>query len=150
MSPQGPDTLDPTVRLTQDWVDELADRLGWSSRRATLLLLRTVLTELRARLPPGDMARLSGHLPLLLRGMFYEGWHPATPQVRDSASDGFERAVEARLGPLRGWRGQAEIAAVFSMLTVRLPSAEVRRLRRALPQTTRDFWPPDTRTPPHR
>jgi uncharacterized protein (DUF2267 family) len=126
MSVQGSEIDDPTVRLTQDWVEELRDRLGWASNRDAMRLMRAVLVELRDRLPPAQVADLGQRMPLLIRGMYYDGWHPARPRVLDPGRAAFDRAVAARLGRIDGYRGAGDIDAVLAMLANRtgpLPDA---------------------------
>lgn len=44
--------------------------------------LRRVLRALRDRLPPEEASHLASELPMLLEGVFYEGWRPASTPVR--------------------------------------------------------------------
>ena len=136
--------IDHTLQLTHEWVAELRDRLGWTSSRDAMRLMRTVLTELRDRLPHAEAADLAARMPLLIRGMYYEGWQPARTPIPERAGEGFEVAVEARLGRLDGYRGRADIEAVFATLANRMGEGEMARARRALPRAVRDLWPPET------
>ncbi|GGX66057.1 hypothetical protein GCM10007385_39070 [Tateyamaria omphalii] len=56
MSSQGLEAIDQTVHLTHEWINELSERVGYSSKRSTLRLLRAVLHILRDRLPQDEMA----------------------------------------------------------------------------------------------
>lgn len=144
MSVQDLGGIDHTIQLTRDWLNELRERLGWPSRRDATRLMRAVLCELRDRLPHAEAADLSAEMPLLIRGMFYEGWNPARPPVVDGSAEAFEAAVAARLGRLERYRGLTDIAAVFAVLANRLSVQELRQARRALPRALRDLWPPET------
>jgi uncharacterized protein (DUF2267 family) len=61
----------------QEWVNDLAEDLGWDERRA-YHLLRQVLPTLRDWLQPEEMADLAAQLPVLIRGIFFEAGGPAT------------------------------------------------------------------------
>ncbi len=141
MSAQNLEVLDHTLQLTHEWINELRDRLDWSSSRDALRLMRTVLTEIRDRIPHEEAAQLSAQMPLLIRGMFFEGWQPAKTPIEDRDADTFRRAVEARLGHVAGYRGEADIAAVFATLANRVSEGELRQVRHALPRAIRAFWP---------
>lgn len=144
MSAQQRESIDHTVQLTHEWIGELRERLSWSSSRDAMRLMRSVLTELRDRLPHDEVADLAAQMPLLVRGMYYEGWRPAQTPIKDRSAEGFERAVAQRLGRVHGYRGRADIAAVFAMLANRMTEGELRRARRALPHAVRDLWHAET------
>lgn len=144
MSAQDLEVIDHTVQLTHEWVGELRDRLGWSSSRDAMRLMRAVLAELRDRLPHAEVADLAAQMPLLVRGMYYEGWQPARTPVEDRSAETFEAAVAARMGQVDHYRGRADIAAVFAMLSNRMTEGELRHARRALPRAVRGLWPPET------
>lgn len=143
MSAQHLEVLDHTLQLTHEWIDELRDRLDWPSSRDALRLMRCVLTEIRDRIPHDEAAQLSAQMPLLIRGMFFEGWQPAKTPIADRDADTFRRAVEEKLGGVVGWRGEADIAAVFATLANRVSEGELRQVRHALPRPIRAFWPAD-------
>ena len=52
MSAQGLEVIDHTVQLTHEWINEVRDRLGWSSSRDAMRLLRVTLVQLRDHLGP--------------------------------------------------------------------------------------------------
>ncbi|WP_298432438.1 DUF2267 domain-containing protein [uncultured Jannaschia sp.] len=143
MCAQRLEVLDHTIQLTHEWIDELRDRLDWSSSRDALRLMRTVLTAIRDRIPHAEVAQLSAQMPLLIRGMFFEGWTPARTPIKDRDAATFRNAIEAKLGDVQGYRGEADIAAVFATLANRVSEGELRQVRHALPRAIRGFWPPD-------
>ncbi|WP_254694304.1 DUF2267 domain-containing protein [Sulfitobacter sp. SK012] len=59
--------------MTHEWINELTERLGWSSKRSTLCLLRITLRHVRDHLLVDELAQLSARLPLLIRGFFFVG-----------------------------------------------------------------------------
>jgi uncharacterized protein (DUF2267 family) len=92
MSAKGLEVIDHTVQLTHEWINELADRLDWRSQRDALRLLRVTLHQIRDHLLVDEVAQLAAQLPLLIRGMFFEGCVPKnTPEkqrhIQDCISD---------------------------------------------------------------
>ena len=59
----------------QQWVNELAEDLDWQEGRA-YRLLRSVLHALRDWLSMEETADLSAQLPVLIRGILFDGWKP--------------------------------------------------------------------------
>jgi uncharacterized protein (DUF2267 family) len=77
MSATGLDVFDQTLQKTNIWLKEIMDDLGPDRQRA-YHALRAVLHTLRDRLTVEEAAHLSAQLPLLVRGIYFEGWHPRT------------------------------------------------------------------------
>jgi uncharacterized protein (DUF2267 family) len=70
--------IDETVLKTRLWLREISDALGTGDdRHPAYLALRAVLHALRDRLSTDQAAQFAAQLPLLVRGIYYEGWDPA-------------------------------------------------------------------------
>lgn len=73
--------IDRTVAKTNEWLVRLCRELGIDDRQRAYGALRAVLHALRDRIGPEVSVHLAAQLPLLVRGIFYEGWDPgSTPQ----------------------------------------------------------------------
>lgn len=141
MSTQGLEIIDHTAQTAHEWVNELAARLDWSSKRSALRLLRTVLREVRDHLLVDELAQFSAQLPLLIRGMLFEGWVPKRTPVKNRSAAGFLRGVEHQLGDCDEYRGSEDLKYVFELLNNRLSRGEIEDVRASLPQDIRAFWP---------
>jgi uncharacterized protein (DUF2267 family) len=75
MSESGVAALDHTIQETNIWLKELAERLHLQDRHHAYAALRAVLHALRDRLTPETAVHLGAQLPMLVRGLYYEGWH---------------------------------------------------------------------------
>ncbi len=141
MSAQGLEVIDHTVQLTHEWINELRERLDWTSSRDALRLLRITMTQIRDHLGHEEVAQFSAQMPLLIRGMFFEGWQPAQTPVRDRQLSHFVNAIASEVSEVLEWRGQQDIQAVFKMLDNRISEGEVADVKAGLPKSIRDFWP---------
>ena len=72
----GLDVFDTTVHKTHVWLNDIMQELGWEDRHKAYLGLRTTLHALRDRLTVEETAQLAAQLPMLIRGLYYEGWDP--------------------------------------------------------------------------
>jgi uncharacterized protein (DUF2267 family) len=73
--------IERTVSKTNEWLERLCREMDNDDRQHAYVLLRAVLHTLRDRIGPEVSVHLAAQLPLLVRGIFYEGWDPgATPQ----------------------------------------------------------------------
>jgi anti-anti-sigma factor len=62
--------------------------MGWEDRHLAYHALRTVLQALRDWLPVDEAAALGAQLPLLIRGFYYEHWHPHGKPVKGRKESG--------------------------------------------------------------
>ena len=64
MSDQGLQVIDRAEQVAHEWVNELSERLDWSSKRSALRMMRVTLHNVRDHLLPDELAQLSAQLPL--------------------------------------------------------------------------------------
>ena len=76
MSTQHLEILETTVQRTHQWIGSLAEAAHLDNHTA-YQALRAVLQTLRDRLPAPEAAHFAAQLPLLIRGIFYEGYRPS-------------------------------------------------------------------------
>lgn len=116
-------TLDIAPQVVAEWLNALCEDLGWSDRERAYRLLRETLHALRDNLSADQGADLATQLPILLRGLYYEGWDPlATPShPRDKRS--FLERVDAGFEKAPLENTERAVAAVFALLQCRM-SAE--------------------------
>lgn len=72
------DVIDATLQKTISLLNDICVEFGWPEERRfqAYKALRTVLHEIRDRLPITESAHLAAQLPMLVRGLYYEGWKP--------------------------------------------------------------------------
>lgn len=141
MSAQGLEVIDHTVELTHQWVNELAERLDWTSARDTLRLMRVTLHAIRDHLNVNESAQFAAQMPLLIRGMYYEGWVPKETPVKQRHVSAFLTDIEAKVGDVRDYRGPEDIECVFKLINSKISRGEVEDIRANLPQEIRGLWP---------
>lgn len=140
MTTQGLQVIDHTVQVTHEWINELTGRLDWGSKRSALRLLRSTLQLVRDHLLVDEMAHLSAQLPLLVRGMFFEGWVPGRTPIRARQTAEFTAAIDAAMGDSEEYRGEPDIICVFDLLNAHLSPGEVADVRANLPEGIRTLW----------
>src|SRR3712207_3941320 len=102
MSATGLAVFDTTLQKTNGWLNAIMEELGWGDRRRAYLALRGTLHALRDYLVVDEAAQRAAQLPLLVRGLYYEGWDPARVPVEGRGREDFLGRVAAafeRAGP---------------------------------------------------
>lgn len=132
MVKQDLDVIDHTVAKTYDWLRVVSERVGLEDNHDAYQALRAVLHALRDRVEPNVAAHFSAQLPLLLRGIFYEGGDPAKTPIRLSLAEFLERVEnEANLKGMSAAQDAAR--AVLSVCWDELGEGTMEHLISVLP-----------------
>jgi uncharacterized protein (DUF2267 family) len=139
MAATGLDAFDKTLQTTNIWLDELMEQLG-PNRRLAWHVLGAVLHALRDRVPVELAAHLGAQLPLLVRGHYYDQWHPASQPQRLRTLDEFMARVAMELQDTRSVDVEDATRAVFRTLAHHVDPGQVTKIVDALPEPVREFW----------
>lgn len=135
-------TFTQAAQQAQQWVNELSDDLDWTDARA-YRLLRSVLHALRDWLPQDEMLDLSAQLPVLIRGIWFEGWKPRETPVWDRSKEEFVARIEEAFRDDGLDDPDEAIAAVFSLLDRHVSQGEIEEVRNSMKKSLRALWPAD-------
>ncbi|MBX9943629.1 MAG: DUF2267 domain-containing protein [Reyranella sp.] len=141
MSATGLDVFDKTLHETNHWLKLMAGELGTDSRRAAFGALRGTLHALRDRIGPENAVHLGAQLPMLLRGAYYEGWHPAGTPTRERHLEDFIEHVAAELPRGSDTEAGEAARASFAVMSRCLDRGEMLKLRQILPHEALNLWP---------
>ena len=96
MSMTGLEVFDETIHKTNTWLKEIGEVLG-PDRHRSYQALRAVLHCLRDRLTVDEAAHLADQLPMLVRGIYYEAWHPAGKPDKIRSRNKFLTGITTRI-----------------------------------------------------
>ncbi len=132
--------FETTLDVTNAWIDDLLERLEWEEPYRAYHALRAVLHALRDRLPVEQAAALAAQLPMLVRGFYYEGWHPHGKPLKERHKEAFLAHVRAAFR--NGGCPDAErvTRAVFGVLAKHVSPGEVEAVKSCLPGELRALW----------
>jgi len=138
----GLDTFDKTVQESNLWLKDVMERLNTCDRRHAYSTMRAVLHALRDRIGPENAAHLGAQLPMLLRGLFYEGWDPTGKPTKERHESAFLAHIAREL-PRAAGPGEIEqgALAVLDVLSKHIDRGAAVKLVAILPQDLRRFWP---------
>jgi uncharacterized protein (DUF2267 family) len=141
MSAADLDVFDKTLQESNHWVKLMMGELGTDDRRAAFGALRGTLHALRDRIGPENAVHFGAQLPMLLRGAYYEGWHPAKTPTRERHLEDFIEHVAAEMPRGNPTEAGEAARASFAVLSRCLDRGEMRKLRHILPHEALNLWP---------
>ena len=131
--------FDRSIHETNTWLHDISEALGDPRSSVAYHALRGTLFALRDRLPPAEVFDLSAQLPLLIRGVFFEGYRPHGKPEKYHR-DAFLERVQAELDRAGGANVTAAVRAVFRVLEQHVGAGEIEDVREALPRDIRALW----------
>jgi len=137
----GLDTFDKTVQESNLWLKDIMDRLDTTDRHHAYSSLRAVLHALRDRIGAESGAHLGAQLPMLLRGLYYEGWDPTDKPTKERHEEAFLAHIARELP--RAEEGEVEQGArtVLDVLSKHIDPGAAVKIAAMFPQDLRKFWP---------
>lgn len=147
MSSTGLDVFDRTLQETNIWLKDVMGAMGAPDesqdeqlRQRAYQALRSVLVTLRDRIPADLAASLGAQMPLLVRGIYYEGYRPSDqPDAFRNQGEFAKRVQEySQNHPIDP---QEAMRAVFTTLENQLTDGVNEKVFQALPEEARTLWP---------
>ncbi len=125
MAEQFQSAVESSVDKTNLILKDIEQAYGWpkAQRNQSFAALRTVLHLLRDRMPVTESVEFSAQLPMLVRGIYFDGWQPQNVPIKLNRDDflyevrqgfpydvegGPERVVQVVLDTLRRHITQGE------------------------------------------
>lgn len=141
MSATGLSTFDETLQLSNQWLNELMHAVDWDEKRRTYRLLRATLHALRDRLPAHEAVQLGAQLPMLIRGLYYDGWRLKDSPPAERTRKAFLGHIEAVFEQDPNADTEALVREVFNLLARKISKGEIDDVEHALPAEVRALWP---------
>lgn len=139
MSTTGVQAFDHTISTAIPWINDISQSLGWDDRDRAYRALRAVLHALRDRLGIHEVTHLGAQLPLILRGMYYDGWH-ADKTPHKMHLDEFLAQIDRDLFRDEIDEPEQICREVFAALRKHVSAGEIEKLKSVLPKDLRDLW----------
>ncbi len=138
--------FDSTVHTTNHWLNEIMARLHWHDHQRAYHALRAVLHALRDRLPVNHAAAFGAQLPMLVRGIYYEGWIPNRTPVKERKKADFVYHIREAFRDASEIDAEAVTRAVLDVIAKHISAGEVERIKLTLPHEIRELWESEMQT----
>jgi uncharacterized protein (DUF2267 family) len=133
------------VQQIQEWLKELRDNADLADEAEALSVLRSVLHQLRDRLTPAEAIELGAQLPVIVRGIYYEGWRPSQTPEKVRSKQKFLDEVMLKMLPRR-LNPEVAVKDVFALIAHHCDPGEVGDVIGQLPSDIKELWPQTART----
>ena len=141
MSATGLSTFDETVQLSNLWLNELMRAVNWNDKYRAYRLLRATLHALRDRLTAHEAVQFGARLPMLIRGLYYDGWHLRDTAPSERTKRAFLSHIEAAFRQDPNEDTEALVKEVFTLLARKISRGEIDDVKHVLPSDVRALWP---------
>ena len=116
-----------------EWVKDMMTFLDTEDPERALHALRAGLHALRDRLTVEEAAQLSAQMPMLIKGLFFENWHPAGKPLRIRTQHEFLALVVENYGPHSDDYADDIVRSVFRVLQKHVSQGELTNIAMSLP-----------------
>ncbi len=131
--------FDKVIPPADAWVKEMMTELGTQDPDKALHALRAGLHALRDRLTVEAAAHLSSQLPLVIRGLFLEGWEPSHKPLRIRHEREFLDLIREKYAPRNDVAPKDIIRAAFHVLRRHTTRGEMDKVIVSLPHELLDL-----------
>ena len=135
-----PATIAHAVQQTQEWLKELRDNAGLEDEATALSVLRAVLHQLRDRLSVEEAVDLAAQFPIIVRGIYFEGWQLARAPQKVHTKQKFLDQVTLKLLPHQ-IPPEPAVRTVFALLAHHCDPGEISDVISQMPSELKELWP---------
>lgn len=136
------DVFDGTLQKTQIWLNDIMAELDWHEQpHKAYFALRTVIHALRDRLTVEEAIQLGAQLPMLVRGLYYEGWTLKHKPHKERHKEDFVAHVKDAFKDDYTARPESIVRAVFKTLARHTTEGEIKDIKNILPKALHELWP---------
>ena len=137
----GHHNFDHTVHEGNLWLRKVAERLHFDDERHAYSALRASLHALRDRLSPENAVHLAAQMPMVVRGLFFEGWKMSQTPSKEDSVDAFCAHLAGYLPPKFPMDAKTVATGVFEVLWTELDVGEITKVVDRMPAALKSLWP---------
>jgi uncharacterized protein (DUF2267 family) len=131
----------PSLQKAGEWMADVQQELGTADAQSAYRCLRGTLHALRDQLIPTEASDLAAQLPMLIRGLYFEGYRPTEAPDRIRSCEVFLDRVSRELVASNDPDPAEAAQAIFSVIQNHVTAGEVRDVVGMLPAEIQCLWP---------
>lgn len=135
-----PSIFEKTAQKSQHWIEDIKMELGTTDDERAYLALRTVLHSLRNHLQINEAIHLGAELPMLIRGLYFEGWNPKEKPIKEKSKEEYLEYFKKYFFNQPEQEIEKILGSVFKVLEKRISAGEINDVKSNLPKHVRNLW----------
>jgi uncharacterized protein (DUF2267 family) len=140
MPSQSLSTVNHAPQVVAEWVNLLCEDLDWDDQGRAYMLLRETLHAVRDYLTVDEAVDLSAQLPVLIRGIYFDGWVPARCPAHPRSKEDFLERIAAPFGDTPLEDSERAASTVFDLLRRKISEGEFEQVANAMRKPLRELW----------
>jgi len=137
----GAPIIETSSQRAHEWLHDIERALGFGDEHAAYAALRATLHAVRDRLPVELAAHFGAGLPTMIRGIYYDGWHPSAARLRQAHAEDFVEAMRREMHGHTELQNVEQVAlAVMGVIDEHLERGQIDHILDALPKQVRGLW----------
>ncbi|MGI1661579.1 DUF2267 domain-containing protein [Palleronia sp. KMU-117] len=133
-------TVNHAPQVVAEWVNLICEDLEWDDQGRAYMLLRETLHAVRDYLSVDEAADLSAQLPVLIRGIYFDGWIPSRTPAHPRSKEDFLGRISAPFTETPLDDAERAASAVFDVLRRKISEGEFGQVANAMRKPLRDLW----------
>ena len=139
MRQQGLETIESTTKKTHEWIARIAETEHMEKQEAWKAL-RAVLQTVRDRLPVDIAVHFGAQLPMLIRGLYYEGWQPARAPIKLTLRE-FLDAIQKKIVAERVFDPVDVTRDILNVVANHVGGREMDKVKQSFPTDMQNLFP---------
>lgn len=141
MTNTGFSTFDSAVQQANEWLNAIGQQFRWEDKSRSYHALRATLHAIRDHLVVDESAQFAAQLPMIIRGVYYEGWDPSKVPVRERKIEQFLDRIRSEFQRSDPTIDPERVArAVIELVGSKISHGEWDQVMRAMPEEIQQLW----------
>lgn len=139
MATNGLEILDKSNQGVHIWLNDITDHIG-PDKHCAYRALHAVLHVIRDRLSVEQAVQLSSQLPLFIKGMYFDQWHPAGKPEKYRTADELCERISTEMKGARKVNPRLAAMAVMKAMSTHISRGEIEKIKGSMPGHIRALW----------
>jgi uncharacterized protein (DUF2267 family) len=139
----GISSLDRAVQIAILWLNDIQAELQWEDREVVYKTAKAVLQTIRDRLPYEELFHFSTNLPIVFKGMLFDGYNPTeSAKYKAKTLQEFYELIQLHYDPTRQniIGAQEATFAVINTLFNKIGEGEMKKVADTMPQKLKPLF----------
>ena len=136
-----PHSLNQAINSYETWLNELEQKPAIQSPENAWSAMRSVLQTLRDRMPAEEAVHLGAQLPLIARGVFFEGWKLSRDPDKMNQQEFYDRVRKRLAGTSLENDPALMTVYAFEVINRHIDPGQINHVKATLPHDLVVLWP---------